>query len=150
MKHARLEFVEVSQHRLSQEAPSVELATPLTAWLPTQARCAMRTYFSPPSSISDSREIRSRVISGSVPSTSVEKPPVDFVDDLKVPGQWFRKSGSGPFFERLRKKRMVRVGEGARVISQAGSQSKRLVHQKPHEFGDRNRWVRVVHLHRPA
>ena len=34
-------------------------ATPLMAWLPTQARFAMRTYLSPLSSISESRSTRS-------------------------------------------------------------------------------------------
>ncbi len=33
--------------------------TPLTAWLPTAARCAMRTYFSPDSSKRDMRRTRS-------------------------------------------------------------------------------------------
>ena len=46
------------EHGLLAAARCAARATPLIAWLPTQARFAMRTYRAPLSSISDSRATR--------------------------------------------------------------------------------------------
>ena len=104
----RLELVRNRGTSVVFTSCAVQAATPLTEWLPTIARFAIRTCFSWPSSTSDIRDTRLSS-SGQRRLTSSRKPPIDLEDDLQVPRQHALQQGDRPLLQRLWQQRVVRV-----------------------------------------
>ena len=74
----------------------------------------MRTCFSSPSSMSDSRRTRA-ASPGNRGAHLVEEAAVDLVDDLEVARQDALEELQRPALQRLGQQRVVRVGEGVRA-----------------------------------
>jgi len=77
----------------------------------------------------------------------IEKAPVDFIDDFKVPGQQSGEEIHRPLLEGLREQGVIGVGEGG-----AGDFPRCIpvhfvfVDQEPHQLSDTQGWVGVVEL----
>ena len=115
VKLLRPQLGEVAQHGLACSSSECSAATPLTAWLPTVARCAMRTRLL--AGLVDQRQPRARAPSspGKRRAHLVEEAAVDLVDDLEVPRQQAAEQRQRPGLERLGQQRVVGVGERARA-----------------------------------
>ncbi len=87
-------------------------ATPLTACAPIVARCAMRTFLSPRSSISDMRVARASS-AGKARRTLVEKTVIDFINDFELARQQALKERQTPRFKRLGQQRVIGVCKSA-------------------------------------
>ncbi len=86
-------------------------------------------------------------IIGMLASHVVQKPLVDFVDDLEVARQDLREELDGPRLECFGHQRVVGVREGAaRDVPGAGPLQPMHVDEQPHQFGDADRRMRVVQL----
>src|SRR5215831_3123628 len=111
-------------------------ATPLTAWLPTVARFAMRTRFSP-------------VVAGVTLPYLIEEAPIDLENYLQRPRQQLAEQRQPPGFERFGQQGMVGVRQGAAGdIPGLLPRQRAFIHQQPHELRYRDCRMRVVHLHR--
>ncbi len=123
-------------------------ATPLTEWVPTIARLAMRTWRTGPSSISETR----RGMSGSAGKhlhDAIEEARVDLVDDLQMARQQPLHQRDRPLLQRLRQQRVIGVAEralGDRPGALPGQ--RRLVDEQAHQLGHGQRGMRVVQLDR--
>ena len=77
----------------------------------------------------------------------LEVAAVDLVDDLEVAREHLLEERHGPGLERLRQQGVVRVAEGLRAERPGFIPSQALdVDQQAHQFGDRDRRVRIVEL----
>src|SRR5262249_58843096 len=80
-------------------------------------------------------------------SHGIEQAAVDLEDDLQVPWEQQLEPCQWPFFERLGKQGMIRVGEGPLdEIPSLVPAEVRFVKQNTHELGDSHCRVRVVEL----
>ena len=89
----------------------MQLGHPVDRWLPTMARWAMRTILTGPSSMM--RKIAhffpvARIILCHL----IEKPPIDFIDDLQMPGQDSAHHINRPAFQGFRHQGMIGIGKG--------------------------------------
>jgi len=106
-KRSGIQLIQVFQDGLSKKI-AVQGRHAIDPWLPTEARCAMRTYFSP--ALIDDRQSGGPLIITRISETDfVKKSAVDLVDDLDVSGERAAEKRQGPFLERLGQQRMVRV-----------------------------------------
>ena len=119
------------------------------AWLPTQARFAMRTLLTPV--FIDQRHAGQPVIvAGEAPFNAVQKAPVDFVDNFQMTGQDPGKQGQRPFFEGFRQQGVIGIAAGLhRNMPGLVPFHPVLIHQQPHQFGHRDGRMGVVELNGP-
>ncbi len=97
----------------------------------------------------DQRKARdAAVIAPETDAHRVQKPRVDLVDDLQVPGQQLREHGERPLLQCLGQERVIGVAEGAaRDVPSLVPAHRLFVHQQAHQLGDGNGGMGVVELH---
>jgi hypothetical protein len=79
----------------------------------------------------------------------LQEPPVDVIDDLRVPRQQLFEHGDRPLLQRLGQDRVVgKVAHLRDEIPRLGPPQSLEVHEHAHELGNQERRVRVVHLER--
>src|SRR5262249_9521067 len=77
----------------------------------------------------------------------VQKPPVDFIDDLQMPWDQYFEPRDGPFLKRFGQQRVIGVSECllCQVPGLVPPQMS-IIKQYSHQFGDCQRWMRVIKL----
>ena len=108
----------------------------------------MRTRLSPFSCTSETAEQEIRIVQAA-PLRFLQVVVVDQIDDLQMPRQQPAEQLDRPAFQRFRQQRVVGVAQrGARDRPGLLPGEVVVVHQDPHQLGDRDRRMRVVELHR--
>ena len=90
-----------------------------------------------------------RIVAEEANAHLLEELRVDFLDDLQMPRQHAAEYLQRPALQRLGQQRVVGVGEGtARDGPRLAPWQQRLIDQQAHQFGDGDRRMRIVELHR--
>ena len=116
------------------------------AWLPSAARCAMRTYFSP--LFIDQREPpHALFVAGKLLPHILQMAAVDLVDDLQMPRQQGAEEGARPLLQGLRQQGVVGVGKSMlRHVPRGLPLHGIFIDEQAHQLGHGDGGMRVVHL----
>src|SRR6185312_2893109 len=144
-KALRIELGEVS-HRAAAQKRGVNRRDAIRA-VRSDNRKVRHPHLLDGTLLDEAHALRASFIPGIAPPNLAQETAIDLINDFEMPGQGHLEERDGPPLERLRQKRVIRVGERAlRDIPGLLPAEAGLVEQNPHELGDRKRRMGVIQL----
>ena len=141
--------IEVAEHGLLEQL-RVQRRDPVDR-VAADARQVRHAHALVPGLVDDREPPRQLIVAGMTLPHVIEEATVDLVNDLEMAWQHHAEQRQRPFFERFGKQGVVRVAARPFRDAPCGIPVQLvLVHEQPHQLGDRDRRVRVVQLCGPA
>ncbi len=141
--------IEVAEHGLLEQL-RVQRRDPVDR-VAADARQVRHAHALVPGLVDDREPPRQLIVAGMTLPHVIEEATVDLVNDLEMAWQHHAEQRQRPFLERFGKQGVVRVAARPFRDAPRGIPVQLvLVHEQPHQLGDRDRRVRVVQLCGPA